>query len=243
MNAPAPPLCDWPKRLSRPLRRVLPGLRLLALIAALIIAAVLPQAPVRAAEPPEIAVLGDSLTAGYGLPETEGLVPTLERWLADRGRPARLLNLGLSGDTTYGGRVRARWVLPASADAVIVELGANDMLVGFDPDGIAANLDDIVQSAKGAADRPVLILGIHALPHRSRPYRQRFDAIWTPLALRNEVLLVPDLIAPLRRIPAPDRKPYLQRDGLHPSQRGVDLIVEAIGPQVIALIDQIEERK
>ncbi|MFD1882243.1 arylesterase [Paracoccus pacificus] len=187
-----------------------------------------------------IVVFGDSIAAGFGLPPDQGLVPTLERWLSVRGYDVTLIQAGLSGDTTFGGRVRIKWSVPPDTDAVIIELGANDMLVGFDPDGIKSNLHTIIDSAQGARQRPVLLLGIYALPVRSAPYRQKFDAIWQSIASQQDVLLVPDMIAPFRRLSQPERerRKILQSDRLHPAQAGVELMVEEIGPKVIELIAQ-----
>lgn len=185
---------------------------------------------------PRIVALGDSLTDGFGLARSAGLVPVLQGWLAARETPARIINHGLSGDTTWGGRVRVHWALRRGADAAIIELGGNDMLLGWSPGQAEANLDVILKVAR-RGNRPVLLVGIHA-PGRDRARRQQWAEIWPRLALRHGTLLLPDLYAPLAAIPRPDRGPYLQPDGIHPSARGVALLADHLGPAVQDLIRQ-----
>ncbi|WP_299845241.1 arylesterase [uncultured Paracoccus sp.] len=191
----------------------------------------------RAETGPRILAFGDSLTAGYGLPASKGLVPMLQDWLVARSTPARIVNRGLSGDTTYGGRVRIHWALRGGADAVIVQLGGNDMLLGWSPAQAEANLDAILTTA-GAKDRPLLLVGIHA-PGRRQDWRRGWAGIWPRLAARHDALLLPDLYAPLAAIPAGERKPFLLDDGIHPSAKGVELLVGHLGPQVQALIARV----
>ena len=193
--------------------------------------------PVSARPLPRILAFGDSLTAGYGLAAGEGLVPVLSDWLADHGQPARIVNGGLSGETTYGGRVRIGWSLRRGADAVMVELGGNDMLAGFPPAQAEANLDAILTRA-GAGGRPVLLVGIRS-PARDRATQQEWAAIWPRLARRHGTLLWPDLYAPIAALAPVRRGAMLQADGLHPSAAGVRLIVQALGPSVLALIARL----
>lgn len=194
--------------------------------------------PAAAAEPPRVVAFGDSLTAGYGLARDKGLVPQLAVWLARNGTPAVLVNQGLSGDTTYGGRARLGFSLRGGADAVIVELGGNDMLLGWSPERAEQNLDAILSRAS-AGGRPVLLVGIHA-PGRRQEWRQRWAAIWPRLAERHGAVLLPDLYAPLSAIPRQKRAEYLLADGIHPSSKGVELLVDHLGPQVQKLIERID---
>lgn len=193
------------------------------------------------ADPPRIVMLGDSLTAGFGLKRGEGLVPVLSRWLEARGTPARLADHGLSGDTTFGGRTRIGWALRGGADAVVVELGANDMLMGLPVAAIEANLDAILTRA-GAGGRPVLLVGIGAIPSREADWRRDWAAMWPRLADRHRALLLPDLYAPLAAIPRADRPDYLLADRMHPSAKGVKAIVDHLGPKVQALIARTQAR-
>ena len=190
-----------------------------------------------AADPARVVVFGDSLTRGFGLPTGQGFVPALSRWLVEEGAEVRLVNAGLSGDTTYGGRVRIGWALRDGADAVIVELGGNDMLLGMPPERTEKNLDAIITRAK-AGGRPVLLLGIHPTGG-AEAWRARWRAIWPRLAARHDILVVPDLYAGIRAIPAPRRRAYLQRDGIHASPRGVATMVELAGPKVLELLSRL----
>lgn len=112
-----------------------------------------------AAEPVRLVAIGDSLTHGYGLPEAEGFVPQLDAWLEAQGRNVDVINMGVSGDTTSGGRARLAWALADGADAVIVELGGNDLLRGIDPAFSRDNLDAMLTEL-GAQGIPVLLAGL-----------------------------------------------------------------------------------
>lgn len=201
-------------------------------------AAALALPGIAAAEAPtRLLIFGDSLTAGYGLPRGRGLVPRLQSYLNRRNIAARVLNGGLSGDTTYGGRVRIGWSLARHRpDAVVVELGGNDMLAGWSVRKAEANLDAILTSAR-AGGRPVLLVGVH--PTRGEPaWRQGWIDLWPRLAARHGVPLLPDLYAPLAARPREARRDLVLADGLHPSAKGVELMVQALGPAVVALLQQ-----
>ncbi|WP_405403063.1 arylesterase [Paracoccus sp. Ld10] len=193
--------------------------------------------PAQAQALPRILCFGDSLTAGFGLDRDEGLVPQLSGWLAAAGRPADLIDAGLSGDTTYGGRVRIEVSMRRHRpDAVMVELGGNDMLRRWQPADAEANLDAILQTA-GSGGRPLLLVGIHA-PAGQPEWRRAWSGIWPRLAERHGALLLQDLYAPLARVPAPDRAPLLLQDGVHPSAQGVALIVQHLGPVAAELVQR-----
>ncbi|WP_240722572.1 arylesterase [Poseidonocella sp. HB161398] len=190
-----------------------------------------------------IAALGDSLTAGYGLEDGQGLVPQLQGWLDAEGVGATLQNAGVSGDTSAGGLARLGWTLGPDVDALIVELGANDMLRGVDPAEVRRNLDAILAQA-GEAGLPVLLLGFSAPGNYGPDYQQEFDAIFPELAAAHGADLFPSYFAPLRN--ADDGSPaararLMQGDGLHPTAEGVALIVAALGPQVKALAERAAE--
>lgn len=191
-----------------------------------------------ATRPPRLLAFGDSLTAGFGLPSDQGLVPVLSRWLADNGRSAKLVNAGLSGDTTYGGRIRIGWSILRGADAIMVELGGNDMLTGIPVSKSEANLDAILTRAT-ANGRPVLLVGIQA-PPGDPEWRQEWADMWPRLADRHGVLLWSDLYAPISALPHHQRVSMLQSDGTHPSAAGVRLIVDALGPKVRDLLDAVK---
>lgn len=191
--------------------------------------------PTQAQTGPRLLAFGDSLTAGYGLPSGKGLVPGLRDYLARAGKPGTVINAGLSGDTTYGGRIRIGLSLRRHGpDAVMVELGGNDMLRRWTADRAEQNLD-IILSRAGAGGRPVLLVGLHA-PGGDADWRRSWAEMWPHVAKRHGAALLPDLYAPLAAIPRTGRAGYLQRDGVHPSARGVQLLVGHLGPSVVDLL-------
>lgn len=203
----------------------------------LTLAAALPllARPALAQSLPRILCFGDSLTAGYGLAPDEGLVPQLSAWLAGQGRPAQLIDGGLSGDTTYGGRVRIEISMRRHRpDAVIVGLGGNDMLRGWQPAESEANLDAILTTA-GSGGRPLLLMGIHA-PAGDEAWRRAWGQVWPRVANRHGALLLPDLYAPFAAVAPEAREPLLLRDGIHPSATGVRMLVDHLGPLAADLV-------
>ena len=186
------------------------------------------------AEPVTVAMLGDSLTQGYGLPPEAGLVPQLENWLRARGADIALVNAGVSGDTTAGGLSRVGWTLTPEIDGVVVALGGNDMLRGINPAVTRANLDGILTAADDAGVDAMLV-GLAAPGNYGAEYRTEFDAMFPQLAQAHDVPLVRSLLAPI--IEGPDPLSLMQPDGIHPDAEGVRLVVDALGPQVLAFVD------
>jgi acyl-CoA thioesterase-1 len=189
-----------------------------------------------AAEPVTIAALGDSLTQGYGLPPQDGFVPQLEAWLRARGAEATVINAGVSGDTTAGGLSRLDWTLTPEVEALIVNLGGNDMLRGIDPAVSRANLDAILTAA-AARGLPVLLVSLRAPGNYGAEFKAAFDAMYPELAAKHGAILTENFFLPLidqgsRRLdPA-----LMQADGLHPSAAGVAKVVDSLGPLVLELI-------
>jgi acyl-CoA thioesterase-1 len=192
------------------------------------------------AEPVTVVALGDSLTAGYGLPQEEGFVPQLQAWLTAQGQDVVVVNAGVSGDTTAGGLARLDWSLTPQVDAMIVTLGGNDLLRGIDPAASRANLDAIL---KGAQTRqlPVLLVAMSAPGNYGPEYKRDFDAIYPELAAQYGALLAPGFFAPLLQEGADPAglAQYLQPDGLHPNKDGVAKIVAGLGPQVLELLAKV----
>ncbi|KIC22345.1 MULTISPECIES: arylesterase [unclassified Leisingera] len=193
------------------------------------------------AEPLRITALGDSLVQGYGLPQGQGLVPQLERWMIENGAEVTLQNAGVSGDTTAGGAERAEWTLSDNPDGLIVLLGGNDMLRGLDPQEARGNLGQILQTAqdKGIA---VLLIGMKAPRNYGPEYKQDFDAIYPELAAEYDAVLHPDAFAGIAAEAGNDpaaAQGFMQDDGIHPNARGVALNAAAIGPAALQLVAAI----
>ena len=185
------------------------------------------------AEPVTLVALGDSLTAGYGLPADQGLVPQLQGWLQANGVEAVVVNAGVSGDTTAGGLSRLDWSLTPETDALMVNLGGNDMLRGLPPEEARANIAAILQGAK-ARGLPVLLVGQQAPGNYGADYKAAFDAIYPDLAAEYGAALYPFFFQGLAGGAADPAalRPYLQDDGIHPNAEGVGRIVTDLGPAV-----------
>ena len=181
-------------------------------------------------KPVKMVVLGDSLSAGYGLPADAAFPARLEKSLKSNGIDVDIGNAGVSGDTSSGGRDRLDWSVPEGTEAVIVELGANDALRGTDPTITRAALADILTRLKtrGVA---VLLCGMLAPPNYGREYATRFDAIYPELARSFGVPLYPFFLEGV----AADAR-LNQADGMHPTAEGVDVIVKNILPTVKAFL-------
>jgi len=199
------------------------------------LAALALAAPLLAATPPKIVVLGDSLTAGYGLPLDQAFPARLEQALAAHGVAARVVSAGVSGDTSAGGLARIDSMLEQHPDAVILELGANDGLRGLDPRDTYANLDAIL-ARLDAAKVPVLIAGMKAPPNLGRQYGDEFEAVYPRLAELHGALLYPFFLDGVAADPALN-----QRDGMHPNAEGVAVVVKRILPYVLRLIGRAEQ--
>jgi len=193
---------------------------------------------VNAADMPKVLALGDSLTAGYGLNAEDGFVPQLTAWLAEQGAPAEVINAGVSGDTTAGGAARLEWSLAGGADAMIVNLGGNDMLRGLAPAQARTNLTQIMEAAK-AQNLPVLLVGMLAPGNFGADYKTEFDAIYPELAAQYGALLLPVYFAPIATPEGGLDPAFMQPDGIHPNREGVAKIVAAMGPVVVALLAQV----
>lgn len=193
------------------------------------------------AETKTLLALGDSLTQGYGLPQEQGFVPQLQTWLQAQGADVEVINAGVSGDTTAGGVSRLDWSLTPEVDAMIVNLGGNDLLRGINPANSRANLDKILATAQ-ARNLPVLLVGLRAPGNYGPDFKAAFDAMYPDLAAQYGVDLEMSFFAPLMadgdgRFEAETMQP----DGIHPSAQGVALIVQGMGPKVLALLAQVPD--
>lgn len=190
-------------------------------------------APVQAAEI-KLLVLGDSLTAGWGLARDDGFPRQLERALKAKNRPVRVIDAGVSGDTTAGGAARLEWALAESPQAAIVALGGNDGLRGLAPTATKANLEAI---ATGLEERGVKILvaGMKAPPNLGREYGAEFEAVFADVAKKHGARLYPFFLDGVAANPALNLA-----DGIHPTAQGVAVMVERILPSVERLIASVE---
>ena len=190
-----------------------------------------------AGKPVKIVALGDSLTAGYGLPEQDGFVPRLEAALAAKGVAAEIINGGVSGDTASDGLARLDWSVPEGTDAVILELGANDMLRGIKPQVTRAALEAIL---RGLSERriTVLLCGMRAAPNLGVDYDQAFERIYPELAAKYDTLLYPFFLDGVAGELSLD-----QPDGLHPNAAGVSVIVKRVLPKVEELAARVRARQ
>jgi acyl-CoA thioesterase-1 len=188
------------------------------------------------AAPLRILALGDSLTAGLGLAEADSFPAQLAAALAARGVEARVINGGVSGDTTAGGLARLDWTLADDPEIVIVELGANDGLRGLDPKATESNLDAMLSKLK-EQKRAVLLAGMKAPRNLGADYVNAFDAIYPALAERHDVVLYPFFLDGVATDPALN-----QEDGIHPNAAGVKVIVERILPYVVKVIDTLPRK-
>ena len=196
-----------------------------------------PAAAAQTMKPLKLAVLGDSLTAGYGLPLSAAFPAKLEKALRAKGFQVEILNAGVSGDTSTGGRDRVDWSIPDGTDAVIVELGANDTLRGLDPKVTRDALDEIVKKLK-ARGMAVMLAGMYAPRNYGPDHVAQFDAIYPDLAKAHDIPLYPfflDGVAGESRLN--------QGDGLHPTAEGIDTIVERLLPAIESFVTTVSAHR
>ncbi len=194
------------------------------------------SAPLAQGKPLRIVALGDSLSAGYGLPQEAAFPVVLERALKAKGHNVEIANAGVSGDTSSGGLDRLDWSVPDGTDGVIVELGANDMLRGLDPAITRKSIETIVERLK-ARNIPVMLAGMYASRNLGQDYIAKFDTIYTDIAKKHDLVLYPfflDGVAGERSLNLPD--------GMHPTAKGIEIIVERILPSVETFLARLSQR-
>src|SRR5215831_1353616 len=184
-----------------------------------------------------VVAFGDSLTAGYGLAANEAFPAQLQRALNAKGLAVNVVNAGVSGDTTAGGLARLDWSVPDGTDAVILELGANDALRGFDPAVTRKALDMMLRRFQ-ARKISVLLCGMVAPPNLGVEYGRAFNSIYPDLAMQTGAILYPFFLTGVAADPKLN-----QSDGLHPTAAGVAMIVERIMPLVEQLIARVKESR
>jgi acyl-CoA thioesterase I len=187
--------------------------------------------------PVKIVAFGDSLTAGLGLPVSEGFVPRLQAALAAKGEVTEIVNAGVSGNTAADGVARLDWSVPDGTEAVILELGANDMLRALNPQVTREALTTILRRLSERHIR-VLLCGMRSAPNLGGDYGKSFESIYPELAAQFGVPLYPFFLDGV----AADPK-LLQPDGLHPNAAGVDVMVVRILPSVEALVAEVRKSR
>jgi acyl-CoA thioesterase-1 len=214
---------------------MLPSLTLssLRIAAALLIAFGLAIARADAIAPVRILAFGDSLTAGLGLAESETLPSQLSEALTKMGRPATVINGGVSGDTSADGLARIDWALADRPQIMILALGANDMLRGLDPSTTRANLEGIIAKAEATGVETILA-GMLAPPNLGTTYKSAFDAIYPGLAKAHNLILMPFLLQDVAQ-----NSDLNQADGLHPNGKGVAVMVRNLLPYVTEAMDRL----
>jgi acyl-CoA thioesterase-1 len=202
--------------------------RTVVVLAGLLLTASLPAA----ARVAEILAFGDSLTAGLGLPADAAFPARLEARLKAEGKLVHVVNGGVSGDTTAGGRARLDWALQDKPDIVILELGANDALRGIDPAVTRANLAAMIARIQ-ASGAKLLLVGMRAPANFGDDYQRAFERIYPELARAHEVPLYPFFLEGVAMDPKLN-----QPDGIHPNEQGVAVLVDHIAPYVARLIGE-----
>ncbi|WP_270938214.1 arylesterase [Falsiroseomonas oryzae] len=179
-------------------------------------------------------MLGDSITAGYGLARSEGPPARIQALLRERGRNVRVIDAGVSGDTTAGGRARIEWSLADRPHAAIVALGGNDGLRGLTPQQMRANLTAILD-ALARRNIPTLLAGMVAPPNLGRDYGRDFAEVFETLSReRTEVIFYPFLLDGVAGDPALN-----QPDRIHPTAQGADIIARRMLPFIETLLDRV----
>ena len=191
------------------------------------------------ADPKTIVAFGDSLTQGYGLPADAGFVPQLGAWLAAQGASVRVVNGGVSGDTTAGGLARLDWTLAEPADLVIVNLGSNDMLRGLDPNLVYTNLKQIMDKLE-TKNMATLLIGHLGPLNYGAGYKSDYDGAFEKLAASYDTVFYPFFFKTLMAADGvtPNLQLYFQADGMHPNAAGVQAVVADMGPYVLRALQQ-----
>ncbi|MFL5136543.1 MAG: arylesterase [Microvirga sp.] len=214
-----------------------PFMTIIFACAAVLVAVIAPLPAAHAQNNPiRLVALGDSLSAGYNLPQEAAFPVVLERVLKAKGYRVEVANAGVSGDTSSGGLDRLDWSVPDGTDGVILELGANDMLRGLDPAGTRKNVEAIVERLK-SRNIPVMLAGMYASRNLGPEYVQKFDSIYPDIAKKHDLVLYPFFLDGV----AGDRSLNLP-DGMHPTAKGVEIIVERILPSVESFLARLSQR-
>ena len=226
----------WPQACVRSYGLRRPFYQIIAACCVLLFGAMNPHLAI-AENPLHVVALGDSLTAGLGLAARDGFVPRLQAALAAQGARVEIANAGVSGDTASDGLARLDWSVPEGTDAAIVELGANDMLRGIDPQ-VTRNALDAILARLAQRHIAILLCGMKAAPNLGVDYGRAFERIYPELAAKYGAVFYPFFLDGT----AADRT-LTQKDGVHPNAAGIALIVRRILPTVQELIARVRVQK
>jgi acyl-CoA thioesterase-1 len=195
-----------------------------------------PSAPPEIQFTGTIVAMGDSLTEGLGVPEEETYPALLQKALRDKGYGYRVVNAGISGETSSGARSRMDWVLRMKPDIIILETGANDGLRGLDPELIRGNIREMVDAftAEGIV---VVLAGMKIFPNLGPAYSKTFADVYTDVGGDKDVILIPFFLEGVAGVPKMN-----QPDGIHPTEDGYARVVEHIFPYVTAAIDRHQKQ-
>lgn len=185
-----------------------------------------------AGQGPLVVFLGDSLTAGLGLPEEQAYPALLDRRLDAKGAPVRVLNAGVSGDTTAGGLARLDWLLKQKPDILVLGLGANDGLRGLELEKTEKNLREIVRRAQ-ASGIQVLLLGMMIPPNYGADYTERFRQMYPEIADDMDIPLVPFLLEGVGGVAELN-----QEDGIHPTAEGQEILANNVEPFLTEMVEE-----
>ncbi len=184
-----------------------------------------------------IVAMGDSLTAGLGVPEAQAYPAQLEQKLRDNGYPFRVINAGVSGETSSGARTRTEWMLSLKPDIVILETGANDGLRGIDPDLMQENIDAIVKTLR-AQQVVVVLAGMQMVRNLGETYIQAFEQVYAQLAQQHDLIFMPFFLEGVG-----GEVSLNQDDGIHPTAAGYKLVVDNLYPHVTAAIQEFRQKR
>ena len=190
-----------------------------------------PVPPVWGGSSPVILAFGDSLTAGFGVPDSENYPSRLQRIISQNGYPHQVINGGVSGDTTAGGVRRIRWLMKQNPKIVILELGANDGLRGLSLEEMESNLEQIIGVCiEGGAK--ILLTGMKIPPNYGEEYTAGFEQIYTRLAERHQLSLVPFFLEGVA-----GKREYTRPDGIHPLGAGYSIVAQTVWEHLKPLMD------
>ena len=199
---------------------------------ALVASATTPGTVVAADDRPVVMFVGTSLTAGYGIPSEQAFPALIQQKIDNAGFRYRVVNAGVSGDTSAGGLARIDWLLRSQISVLVLELGANDMLRGLDPDAMQENLVGIIERTRAAyPEARLLIAGMRAVPNLGRGYGSRFEAVFRRLGRKFDAPLIPFVLESVAAIPGLN-----QVGGIHPTAEGHRLVAETVWKKLRPLL-------